>query len=175
MSLSAVPLYLLCRYRQRFISLVYVSLIYVIEELYAAKIKSFENSAVFSLYMKEMGVTGQQFGGIIAVGFISGAVFSLFGGVITDHFGRKKTTLLFDLLAWPFAIFIYFISRSYALFLLATAANNTLRITTVAWNLMVVEDADSDQRKAAYNILNIISIAMGLILAPTAACTLLLI
>jgi MFS family permease len=117
----------------------------------------------FSLYLKEMGVTDEQIGGIIAAGFISGAFFSLFGGIITDYLGRKKTTLIFDFLAWPFAIFVYFISRSFPMFILATVINNLVKIVTVAWNLMVVEDADSDQRKAAFNLLNIINISMGII------------
>lgn len=116
-----------------------------------------------SLYLKEMGVTEQQFGVIIAAGFISGAFFSLFGGIITDMLGRRKTTLIFDLISWPTAIFIYLISGSFLMFIVATVVNNVVRICTVSWNLMVVEDADSKQRIAAYNILNIINIALGII------------
>lgn len=120
-----------------------------------------------SLYLKEMGVTEQQFGILIAAGFLSGAFFSLFGGMITDYLGRRKTTLIFDFIAWPAAIFIYFISRSLLMFILAAVVNNTVRIVSVSWNLMVAEDADSDQRKAAFNLLNIINITIG-IMTPLA-------
>lgn len=116
-----------------------------------------------SLYIKEMGVTDEQLGIIIAAGFLSAAIFSLFGGIITDYLGRKKTTFIFDFLAWPVAIFIYFISRSLAIFILATVVNNLLKIVNVSWNLMIIEDADSDQRKAAFNLLNIINISLGII------------
>lgn len=116
-----------------------------------------------SLYLKEMGVTDRQFGILIAAGFISGAVFSLFGGIITDLLGRKKTTLIFDFLSWPFAIFIFLISQSFLMFVAATVVNNIVRIVSVSWNMMVVEDADSRQRIAAYNILNIINISLGII------------
>lgn len=120
-----------------------------------------------SLYMKEMGVTDEQLGIIIAAGFLSAAFFSLFGGIITDYLGRKRTAFIFDFLAWPTSIFIYLISRSLIMFILATVINNLVKIVTVAWNLMVIEDADSDQRIAAFNLLNIINISLG-ILTPLA-------
>jgi MFS family permease len=116
-----------------------------------------------SLYLREMGVTDQQIGGIIAAGFISGTFFSLFGGFIIDYCGRKKSAFLFNLAAWPFAILIYFISRSFLMFILAVVVNNMVKIVSVAFNLMVVEDADSDQRIAAFNLLNIIRTSMGII------------
>ena len=53
------------------------------------------------------------------------------------------------------------------MFILATVINNLVKIVTVAWNLMVIEDADSDQRIAAFNLLNIINISLG-ILTPLA-------
>lgn len=110
-----------------------------------------------------MGITDQQIGGIIAAGFISGAFFSLFGGIVTDYLGRKKTTLIFDFISWPLAIFVYFISRSFWMFIVATVVNNIVKIVAVSWNLMVVEDADSDQRKSAFNLLNVINISVGTI------------
>lgn len=116
-----------------------------------------------SLYLKEMGITDEQLGIIIAAGFLSGAFFSLFGGIVTDYLGRKKTAFIFDFLAWPFAISIYLISDSLLMFVLATIINNTVKIVTVAWNLMVIEDADSDQRKSAFNLINIINISLGII------------
>lgn len=115
-----------------------------------------------SLYLKEMGVSEQQFGGIIAAGLLSAAFFSLFGGIITDYLGRKKTTFIFDFIAWPIAIFIYLISRSYLLFIVATVVNNTVKIVAVSWFLMIVEDADSEQRKSAFNLVNLINISLGI-------------
>jgi len=116
-----------------------------------------------SLYIKEMGVSDEQLGIIIGAGFLSAAVFSFFSGMITDYLGRKKATFIFDLLAWPVAIFIYLISRSLLMFVIATVVNNLMKVTAVSWNLMLIEDADSDQRKAAYNIKDIINISLGII------------
>jgi MFS family permease len=120
-------------------------------------------SYYLSLYMKELGISEAQFGTFLAAGFISGAFFSLFGGIITDMLGRKKTTLIFDFISWPVAIFLLLISRSFWMFVLATVVNNAVKIVVVSWNLMVVEDADSRQRIAAYNLLNIITISVGIL------------
>lgn len=117
----------------------------------------------FSLYLMEMGITKQQLGIITAAGFLSGAVFSFFAGSITDFLGRKKTSLIFDLIGWSFALFLFFISRSLTMFIIATIVNNITKVTGVSWNLMVIEDADSEQRKSAFNLLNIINISLGII------------
>jgi len=120
-----------------------------------------------SLYMKELGVTNVQLGYIISIGYIAGTLFSLISGAITDRLGRKRTTLIFDLISWPLTVVIYFISNSFVLFALATITNSMNRIVTVSWNLMMVEEADNEQRVAAYNIVNIINIASGVVIPLT--------
>ena len=49
------------------------------------------------------------------------------------------------------------------MFIIATIVNNATKVTGVSWNLMVIEDADSEQRKSAFNLLNIINISLGII------------
>lgn len=117
-----------------------------------------------SLYMKENGVTDTEIGYLISLGFIAGTVFSLFSGVITDRLGRKKTTLIFDFISWPVAVFIYLLSNNFWMFALATVINSVVRIVGVSWNLMVVEDADNEQRVSAFNLMNIINISTGIII-----------
>lgn len=117
-----------------------------------------------SLYMKELGVTVKQIGYIISIGYIAGTVFSLVSGLITDRLGRKRTTLIFDFISWPLTVFIYLISNSFIMFAIATVLNNMGKIVGVSWNLMIVEDADNDQRIAAFNLINIINIATGVII-----------
>lgn len=43
-----------------------------------------------SLYMKSQGISDTQIGYLIAINFTFSALFSLFGGVISDHFRKKK-------------------------------------------------------------------------------------
>lgn len=116
-----------------------------------------------SLYMKSQGVTDEQIGFIIAIGFITGAVFSLFGGMITDALGRKRTTLIFDLISWPGAVLIYLFAHNFWMFAAATVVNSFSRITAISWNLMVVEDATEEHSLAAFNLFNITNIALGVI------------
>ena len=117
-----------------------------------------------SLYMKELGVTDQQLGYLISIGYVAGVFLSLISGALTDRLGRKRTTLIFDFISWPVAVVIYLISNSFILFALATLVNSFGRIVGVSWNLMVVEDADNEQRVSAFNLLNIINIATGIII-----------
>lgn len=116
-----------------------------------------------SLYMKAQGVTDQQIGFLISMGFVSGFVFSFFAGIITDALGRKRTTLIFDLLAWPVSILLYMMARDFWGFALAAIAGSTIRIVLVAWHLMIVEDAGTEERVAAYNLINVINVSMGVV------------
>lgn len=120
-----------------------------------------------SLYMKSRGVTDEQIGFLISLGFIAGAFFAFFSGMITDALGRRKTTLIFDLIAWPGSILIYIFAGSFPMFAIATLVGSVVRIVSVSWNLMVIEDADDEQQVLAYNAMNIINISVG-ILTPVA-------
>jgi MFS family permease len=117
-----------------------------------------------SLYMKELGVTDKQIGYLISIGFISGTFFSLIAGVITDRLGRKRTTLIFDFISWPVVMILYLFSNSFEMFALAVIINNVGRIVGVSWYMMIVEDADDNQRVAAFNLINIINISTGVII-----------
>ena len=116
-----------------------------------------------SLYMKSMGITDKQIGFLISLGFISAIVFSLMAGVITDALGRRKTTLIFDLIGWPCSILLYAFAKDFWMFALAIIVNGAHRIPAVSFNLMVIEDADNTQRFAAFNLINIINISAGLL------------
>jgi MFS family permease len=117
-----------------------------------------------SLYMKEMGVTDREIGYLISLGFFAGTVFSLISGVITDRLGRRKTTVIFDFISWPVSVILYMVSNSFWMFALATLTNSVIRIASVSWNLMVIEDASNEERITAFTLLNIINIATGIII-----------
>ena len=120
-----------------------------------------------SLYMKSLGITNAQIGYLIAINFVFSAAFSFLGGVITDHLGRKKTTLIFDLISLPLSLLLYAVSNSFWIFAIGMFLNSFNRIVNISWNLMVIEDADSDQRISAFNLLNIINLAVGIITPVT--------
>jgi MFS family permease len=114
-----------------------------------------------SLYMKSLGITDKQIGFWIAIEFITGSIISLFSGVIVDTLGRKKSTLIFDLICWPLVMVVYFFANSFWMFALGYFLHAFMRITLVSFNLMVFEDANNEQRVAAFSLLNIISIVAG--------------
>lgn len=116
-----------------------------------------------SLYMKSVGISDVQIGYLIAISCVFGAVFSLFGGVITDSLGRRRTTLIFDFISWPVTLIIYAVSTSFWMFALAIILNSFSKVVGVSWNLMVIEDATNEERIAAFNILNIINLSSGVI------------
>ena len=113
------------------------------------------------LYMKARGITDQQLGDLIAIGFVAGTILSLFSGMITDYFGRKKTTLIFDFITWPVTLVIYLFANNFWLFVLAVISNNFGRIVSVSHTLMLVEDATDEERKAAFALSNIFNILSG--------------
>ena len=114
-----------------------------------------------SLYMKSMGISDVQIGILIAVGHISGILFSMIGGIVTDALGRKKTSLLCGLIGWPGSVLIYLFAHSFWMFALGFLINAVTRISTISWTLMVVEDADDQQVMSAFNLLSIIDICAG--------------
>lgn len=116
-----------------------------------------------SLYMKSMGISNVEIGWLIAISCVFSAVFSMLGGVITDHLGRKRTTLIFDFISWPVALLIYAVSSSFWMFALGIIINSFSKVVGVSWNLMVIEDASNEERIAAFNILNIINLSTGVI------------
>ncbi len=116
----------------------------------------------FSLYMKDRGISDPQIGFLIAIGFIACIAFSAVAGLITDAMGRRRTTLIFDLIAWPVAIMIYLVSHNFWMFALAQVVNSLSKIPAVSWNLMLIEDAAPEQQVAAYNLINTINISVGI-------------
>lgn len=124
-------------------------------------------SFYIGLYMTERGITPEQMGFLISTGFLASVLFSMVGGVVTDALGRKRTTLIFDLLSWPLALILYFFADNFWWFALGQVVNSLGRIVAVSWNLMVVEDAEPEQQVAAYNLINAINISAG-ILTPLA-------
>lgn len=120
-----------------------------------------------SLYMKAQGVTDQQLGYLISLSYVFGTFFSLISGSVVDRLGRKKATLIFDFISWPLTLTLYFLSNNFALFALAIFTSSFVKVVTVAWNLMVIEDANNEQRVSAYNLVSIINIAAGVIIPIT--------
>ncbi|HOV39846.1 MAG TPA: MFS transporter [Spirochaetales bacterium] len=103
-----------------------------------------------SLYMLALGCTKEQVGTITAIGLIFQMIFSLVGGYITDKLGRKRTSLIFDLLSWSIPCLIWMVAQNYYYFLVAAILNGMVRIVQNSWNCLMIEDAPPEQRVHIY-------------------------
>lgn len=96
----------------------------------------------FSLYMISLGITDTQIGLLISIGTFFQIIFSLLGGVLTDKFGRKRVTFIFDILAWSIPCFIWAIAQNFTYFIIAAIINSMWRVTMCSWGCLFVEDAE---------------------------------
>jgi len=94
-----------------------------------------------SVYMAALMVTDRQIGIIASVLVLLSAISSLLGGAITDKLGRKKTTFIFDALAWSILCLIWAFSQNFWWFLAGAAFNGLREVTANSWNCLLIEDA----------------------------------
>jgi predicted MFS family arabinose efflux permease len=94
-------------------------------------------------------------------------IFQLFAGSVTNKLGRKRTTLIFDLLAWSVPMLIWAFSQNFWLFLVAYLLNATSKFVTVSFNCLIIEDVEEHKRSKVFAMLNMIITGAG-VLTPIA-------
>ena len=104
-----------------------------------------------SIYMLALGLTDVQIGSIASISMGVQVFFALFGGVITDKLGRRRTTLIFDIISWTVPSIISAIAQNFWYFLIAGIVNSVWRVTHNSWNCLLVEDADKEQLVDIYS------------------------
>lgn len=104
-----------------------------------------------SLYMAALGVTESQIGLIASIGMVFQVFTALLSGAITDKLGRKRTTLVFDILSWSVPCLIWAVSQSFAYFVVAAIINSLWRITSNSWMCLLVEDCDQTKLVDVYS------------------------
>ena len=111
--------------------------------------------------MKSQGVTDVQIGFLISLNFIIGTILALFAGVMVDKIGRRRTTILFGLISWPGSALLNFFAHSFWMFALAQIVCAFSKISDIGWQLILIEDADDEQRLTSFNMFGIIDILAG--------------
>lgn len=114
-----------------------------------------------SVYMLAMGCTDTQVGIITSVGLAFQMIFSLIGGYVTDKLGRRRTTLIFDLIGWTIPTLIWAVARNFNYFLVAAIVNATFRIAYASWTCLLVEDTKPDQRVHVYTWIYVAGVLAG--------------
>jgi len=121
-----------------------------------------------SIYMLALGLSDKQIGLIVSISWGFQVFFALFGGVITDKLGRRRTTLIFDIISWTVPSIISAIAQNFWYFLIAGIVNSVWRVTHNSWNCLLVEDADKDQLVDIYTWIYIAVTLSGFV-APIAS------
>ena len=98
-----------------------------------------------SVYMLALGITDAQIGLIASLGMVAQTIFALLSGAITDKYGRRLTTFVFDLLGWSIPMIIWAVAQDIRYFIAAAIFNAMWRIPANSWVCQLVEDAPEDQ------------------------------
>ena len=95
-----------------------------------------------SIYMLALGLSDVQIGLITSIGLVFQIFTTLLSGAITDKLGRKRTTLIFDLISWSIPCLIWAIAQDFNYFVLAAIVNSIWRVTANSWQCLLVEDTN---------------------------------
>jgi MFS family permease len=114
-----------------------------------------------SIYMVALGLSDKQIGLIVSISWSFQIVLALLSGVITDKLGRRRTTLIFDILAWSVPALISAIAQNFWYFLAAGIINSVWQITHNSWSCLLVEDADQNQLVDIYTWIHIANQLVG--------------
>jgi len=121
-----------------------------------------------SVFMRALGLADQQIGLIATIGMVVQVGFGLASGIVTDKLGRRRTTAMFDVLAWVVPCLIWAVAQNFWFFLAASVVNANLQIVQNSWDCLLVEDADRAQIPALYSLIRVAA-ELSAIFAPIAA------
>ena len=121
-----------------------------------------------TLYMLELGVTLPQVGIITSLGLVVHIVFALLSPYITDKFGRRYTTLIFDIIAWGVTMLIWAAAQNIYFFVAAAVINAAIRVVSNSWHCLILEDSEPESMIHIFNFLQIAGIVAGFF-APVGA------
>ncbi|MFI3200482.1 MAG: MFS transporter [Eubacteriales bacterium] len=120
-----------------------------------------------SLYMYQLGLSSEEIGITISVGFFLQVFFALLGGVITDKLGRRLTTVIFDFISWSIPCFLWAFAQDYTWFLVAAIINASYQITNSSWNCLFIEDCPLEHLTNAFTLTHLTGM-LSVFLSPIA-------
>jgi len=103
-----------------------------------------------SVFMLGIGLSDLQVGVTASVYMFSQMVFSLLSGVIVDKMGRRKSTVVFDMVSWAIPSLIWAFAQGFWFFAIAALFNGLMRASIISWGCLMVEDAEKDKISHIY-------------------------
>ena len=104
-----------------------------------------------TVYMLAFGMNDVQVGIVTSVHMFSQMICAFLSGAIIDKMGRRKSTAIFDFLAWSVPCIIWASSQGFWFFVVAALFNGMMKITQVSWDCLLVEDAPKDRITHIYS------------------------
>ncbi|NJD01970.1 MAG: MFS transporter [Ruminiclostridium sp.] len=114
------------------------------------------------LYMKEIGLNEVQMGVVNTFSLFVAFLCHLLAAPITNRLGRKKTTLIFDIISWTIPLLLWAVARNFWYFFIGYAVNSFSRIVFVSWTCLVMEDSEVSKRVKIFGVTYLFSYAPGL-------------
>ncbi len=104
-----------------------------------------------TVYMLTFGMGDVQVGIVTSIYMFSQMICAFLSGAIVDKMGRRKSTMIFDFLAWSLPCLVWAFSQGFWFFVVAALLNGLMKITTVSWDCLLVEDAPKDKITHIYS------------------------
>lgn len=108
-----------------------------------------------SVYMLSLGLADSQIGLLTSISLLLQVFWTAVSGAITDKFGRKRTTLVSDLISWSIPCLIWAAAQDFNYFLAAVIFNSIWRVSANSWTCLLVEDTDPKLLIDVYSLIYI--------------------
>ncbi len=104
-----------------------------------------------SVYMLALGLNDIEVGVVTSIYMFSQMIFAFISGAVIDKMGRRLSTMVFDFISWSIPCLIWASSQGFWFFAVAALLNGTMKIPTVSWDCLLVEDAPKDKITQIYS------------------------
>ena len=121
-----------------------------------------------SVYMLAIGLSDSQVGLVVTVYTLSQVLWAFFSGPITDKIGRRRTTAVFDIIAFLIPCIIWWQAQGFWFFFIAALFNGTMQVTVNSWDCLLIEDAEKSQ-VTGINSLVVVSGQLSVLFMPISA------
>lgn len=120
-----------------------------------------------TFYMKSVGLSNLSIGIILSVNLYLGFIFQILAGAVTDRLGRRRTSLVFDLLGWALPMLLWAVADNFWVFLIAYLFFACSTVVNISFSLLATEDTPEADRPRVFAAVKLIALGAGL-LTPVA-------
>jgi len=106
-----------------------------------------------AIYMLSLGLSDGRIGFIVTISMFSQIAFSVICGPVTDKMGRRKSTAVFDVIAWCIPALIWWRAENFWFFLAAAILNGAVGVVHNSWTCLLIEDAEKKQVTRIFSVI----------------------